>query len=105
MFETTLTPAAIDPAADGDALRFPAWPEIVARLAAARDLRIALGKARNEASGSFARFAQSQAAAGNEEVNDTTQSVNPNGLAHGKTVRGMVVSAADDAVDTDRETR
>ena len=102
MYETTLTPAALDRAADGDALRVPAWPEIVARLAAVRDLRAALGKVRSEAGGSFARFV---AAADNEEVNDTPQSVNPNGLAHGKAGRGMVIRAADDAGNADRETR
>lgn len=101
MFETTLAPAAFDEAAAGDVLRTPAWSELVARLSATRDLRMALGQARHAGCGSFARFAMHEG----KDLNGVADSINPNGLASSKTVAGMVAEAADDAVNADRETR
>ena len=101
MFETTLNPAAFDDAANGESLRIPAWEELAARLTAARDLREALSRAGIACKGSFAGFAANEG----QEVNGEADSINPNGLAHSKTDRGMVAAAADGAVSADRETR
>ena len=86
----------------GGALRVPGWPDIVARLAAAHDLRAALAKGSARDRGSFAGFAAERE---QKEVNESAARVNPTGLAHGKTGRGIADPAVPDAVDADRETQ
>lgn len=95
MFQTTLTPAA--PARLGEAAPpgVPAWPDLVARLAAARDLRQALRGTRSRG-GSFTRLARSM-----ESVNAIGLPVNPNDLASGKAAGAH----RPHAIEVDRETR
>ena len=62
MFEGQIVPAAVEDAPDstpeGGALRAPAWPELVARIAAAHDLRHAMARAGAHPAGNFACFGE-----------------------------------------------
>lgn len=99
MFEANLSSTALEEPADGDALRIPGWEEIVAQLAAARDLRIALRHPGMSGRGSFSQLS----AMGVAGVNGETCSVNPTGLARGKTQQAKNVDAANHATVADRE--
>lgn len=80
MFEGTIVPAVVDEADEGGALRPPCWGEIVARLAAANDLRRAMAAVGGIPAGNFGRFAKRE-----KGVSPAGQHlVNPDDLAHGK---------------------
>ena len=100
MFEGPIVPAA-ESATQGGALRVPVWPELVARLAAAHDLRRAMMLAVAHPAGNFACFGEcGEGASGPGEP-----LVNPDGLVHGKGPGGMAFVTANCAVTGDRETR
>lgn len=105
MFEGQIVPAAVEDAADsaaeGGTLRVPAWPELVARLAAAHDLRRAMARAGAHPSGNFACFGEW----GEGAFDQGQPIVNPDGLVHGKGPGGMVLAAANGAATASRETR
>lgn len=77
MFESTIVPAVVDRTAEGGALRAPCWEEIVARLAAADDLRRAMACAGTRPAGNFERFGESMPQPGQHLVNHDD-------LIHGK---------------------
>jgi hypothetical protein len=101
MFEGQIVPAAADSAREGGALRVPAWPELVARLAAAHDLRRAMARAGSYPAGNFACFGE----CGEGVSGEGEPLVNPDGLMHGKGPGGMAFAAANGAVMASRETR
>ena len=109
MFEGQIVPAAIDAAADsppgsraeGGALWVPAWAELVARLAAAHDLRRAMARAGAVPAGNFSCFGE----CGEGALDQGERLVNPDGLVHGKGPGGMAFVAAKCAVTASRETR
>ncbi|MXP15131.1 hypothetical protein GRI44_10265 [Altererythrobacter confluentis] len=103
MFETTNTHAGFDAAMDGAAdemlLRPIAWSELVARLAAARDLRRLLVREASPAGGRFTAFADFR----NAMLNDAQEDVNPDGLGARKDVEAIEVCAANNVTPGDRE--
>ena len=101
MFEGHFIPATADSATEGAALRAPAWPELVARLAAAQDLRRAMARPGVHPAGNFDRFGERHAISPAQRE----RRVNPDGLVHGKGNGGMIPAAANGAVAGDRETR
>lgn len=80
MFEGTIVPAVVDRTAEGGAMRSPCWGEIVARLAAANDLRRAMTVVAGVPAGNFRRFAEREAC----PPRHGQYLVNPDDLAHGK---------------------
>lgn len=80
MFEGKIVPAVVDSMADGGALRVPGWTEIVARLAAAHDLRRSLALAGDHPAGNFDRFGEW----GEGALDQGERLVNPDALGHGK---------------------
>lgn len=100
MMERPLFPADGESAAPDGALHAPAWPELTARLAAARDLRASLARNGLRTGGGFARFCASEA----DPVNKQPGSVNLTGSVHGKDV-AAILSPPDmgSPVQADRE--
>jgi len=101
MFEARHISAAHVGDPKGAALRTPAWEELVARLAAARDLRRTLTIANRGRGGSFVRFAHHDAG----PVNAKQGGVNQPGLADGRAAAGIVGAATEVAVSADRDTQ
>ena len=106
MLESPLLPSGAADTAGGDLLRIPAWAELSARLAAARDLRGVLATAPVRAAGSFTRFVALDPA----PVNEARGSVNLTGLADVKCDQGKVPASQGDGevaavTRADRETR
>lgn len=98
MFEGTLP----SPAPEGlGAPRVPAWTDLVAKLAAARDLRGVLARAGGDEGSSFAPRAARALAL--RELGKG--SVNPDALADGKATEDNNEAAAHPAGHGDRETR
>jgi hypothetical protein len=84
-----------------DAAHAPAWPDLVAKLAAARDLRGVLARVASDEGSSFAPQAARALA-----LRDLGKgSVNPDALADGKTTEDNNEAAAHPAGHGDRETR
>lgn len=100
MMERPLFPADSESATADGALHVPAWPELTARLAAARDLRAALADNGLRASGGFARFCASDT----QPVNKQRDCVNPTGSVDSKDV-AAILSPPDmgSPVQADRE--
>ncbi|MBD3774038.1 MAG: hypothetical protein IE921_10715 [Rhodobacteraceae bacterium] len=99
MFETSFPPAAHAGSADGMQLHAFAWPELVARLAAAQELRGLLAGRRYSAAGSFDGGAAGHLARrGNDE-----RAVNPIALAHDKPDAANSRCVANGATSGDRE--
>lgn len=100
MMERPLFPADGESAAPDGALHTPAWSELTARLAAARDLRASFAHTRQRAGGGFSRFC----ATASQPVNAWPGSVNPTGSVHGKDV-AAILSPPDmgSPVQADRE--
>ncbi|WP_374407095.1 hypothetical protein [Pelagerythrobacter sp.] len=104
MFEGQIVPASTgslgDSTGEDAALRVPAWPDLVARLAAGHELRRALSHAAKHPAGNFDRFGTS----GEGYPERSQLLVNPDDLSHGKGLRGMVFPAASDVAMASRET-
>lgn len=100
MMERPLFPADSESAAADGVLHVPVWPELTARLAAARDLRAALADNDPRARGGFARFCASDI----QPVNKQQACVNPTGSVDGKDV-AAILSPPDmgSPVQADRE--
>ncbi|AKM08227.1 hypothetical protein [Pelagerythrobacter marensis] len=99
MFEGKIVPAVVDSAADGGSLTIPGWADLVARLAAANELRRAVSRQSLHRTGNFECF-------GNREdgVAGTREPiVNPDDLAHGKGAGGIVPPTANNVRTGDRE--
>ncbi len=85
------------------------WGDLVARLAASRDLHTLIARRNRPDAGNFARFAKvglSQAGALNNvstQVNPNKFAINPNILADGKPLGGNDLSTAQRAAEGDRE--
>jgi hypothetical protein len=101
MFEGNIAHPTRDAVPGQASLRPLEWPALVAQLAAARDLRAALGRTNRVPGGSFARLA----AGADERVNESDPGINHGGLAHGKSTAAIIAAVADTAADADRETR
>lgn len=101
MFEARCISAGPGGGIDGAALRVPAWEELVARLAAVRDLRRSLADANRARGGSFTRFAQPHP----EAVNAASGEINQPGLADGRGNAGIVRAATKDAASAERDTQ
>lgn len=72
------------------------WPDLVARLAAARDLRAELAEAEDVALASFDPHGAAHLAAhGEKPPVEGKRSVNPDGLVNGKGHGGIIHSAID----------
>lgn len=82
-------------------LRVPAWSDLAARLAAARDLRGTLQPERGCDGGSFGRFVSVE----REPLNANGPSVNPTGLADGKGAGRNVAASSAGSAPADREMR
>lgn len=95
MFEAAIMPAV---ARQGDALRPLDWGELVARFAAARDLRSLVARSAGNA-GSFV------AGAGMLRAADGQRPVNHNALGRGKAPTAISVAAAGEADVGDQGTR
>ena len=105
MIEGKLSSVVAEQAVGAGALRAFAWDELVAKLAAARDLRELFAGSRGESLASFApQAARSLALCGSAEEADQG-SVNPDALGAGKGVRAKTIAAAGEAGDCDREMR
>jgi hypothetical protein len=99
MFEARHISAAPGGSRDGAAVRVPQWEELVARLAAARDLRRSLGDATRARGGGFARFAQPH----RQAVNTCEGEINQPGLADGRGGAGIVGAATAEAASAHRD--
>jgi hypothetical protein len=98
MFEGILPSPA---SAGSGALRAPAWPELVARLAAARDLRGTFARPGGAPFASFAPIAASELASRDADKG----SVNRDALVDGKGDGDTTKAAAQLAGHGDRETQ
>ena len=100
MFEGSILRDHVAETGDGLALRELAWADLVARLAATRELRGALARAQFPDGGGFDRFAQVRQSAAFEGK----RRVNRNALADGKIdPANGEGQAADRAANCDRE--
>ena len=86
-------------------MRVIAWPDLVARLTARAELRLALARTPGGRSASFDGMLAARLAAGTFDAAFDTREINPIALGHGKHPRGKDVAAAGGAVSNDRETR
>lgn len=84
---------------EGGALRAIGWPELAARINAARDLRMLLRRDRAFMSASFADAAAGYFAG----LEDGKPAVNPDGLSHRKPCDCMAGEADREAQTGDRE--
>jgi len=99
MYEAAITVTTPNDAPEGTQLRAPQWPELVAKLAAMRELRLSLARQESGSIGAFSSFARFRgelshqpdshnrkraAAPESQIVNETARSVNPNALADRK---------------------
>ena len=105
MFEARDICAAQPARPTGGGLRTPDWGELVARLGAVRDLRLALAGTNRTRGGSFARFAMGQTEALACAVNAKQDAVNQPGLVDGKGTTGIEAPAREQAATTDRDTQ
>lgn len=96
MYEGPIKAADYANAGESPVLRHLRWTELVARIAATRDVRQSLSEEGKGGQASFAAFhcrpQQESKQAGNHDV-----------LSHGKIVRLSRAQAADDAAPGDRE--
>jgi hypothetical protein len=99
MFEGLVSSVSPQQAAEPGTFRAVEWPDLVAKFAAARDLRELFAADARRSLASFAPDA-AQALAGCAQAE---RDVNPEALSHGKFHGPTEVSAANDARDGDRE--
>lgn len=99
MFEGTLPSVSPHGSAKAGAMRAVAWPELVAKFAAARDLRTLWAGGTRQSLASFA----TGAAGALGHFGDVKPPVNPDALVDGKGLWARTIAAADDARDGDRE--
>jgi hypothetical protein len=99
MYETQLEIPALAEAATGDALAVIAWPNLVASLAARRDLRRVLLAREPGCGASFNPMAAAMLA----ELAGGKRDVNRDALADGKYPSAKVAGAAGTAASGDRE--
>ena len=103
MFENKSITAAAIPAGEGKALKAIAWPELTARINAARDLRRVLRRDNTCMMASFTDAAAGYFDARESAAEQGKQTVNPDALEHGKPAQRMDAEAAGEAVTGDRE--
>ena len=107
MFESTtlLDPAREEPATGAESLpRRPfAWAELVARLAATRDVRSAMAEVSHGHGGSFLAAERLMDGAFAHSNPKHESAVNPVGLTDGKAGGALCAEAAADAANVDRE--
>ncbi len=99
MFEGNLTDNGFTKPEEGAALQPLEWPVLVARLAAARDLRGVYARRKMTGGGNFANFSTEQSV----NLNETGSRVNPDALADCKPHEAKMSPAAQDAETGDRE--
>ncbi|MDN3646972.1 hypothetical protein QWY75_12230 [Pontixanthobacter aestiaquae] len=99
MFEGNLTDTGFTKAAESPVLQPLEWPVLVARLAAARDLRGVFARRKMSGGGNFASFSTEQSA----NLNEIGFGINPDTLADCKTHEAKMSPAAQDAETGDRE--
>lgn len=99
MFEGKIVPAVVDSAADGGPLSVPGWAELVARLAAANELRRAVSCEGRHRAGNFECFGSR----GEGSLPTCEPIVNPDDLAYGKGAGGNVLATANNRRTGDRE--
>lgn len=105
MYEANLSSITAAQADDSGAMRAFEWDELVAKLAAARDLRGLFAAARGDSPGSFAAGAAHAFAIAEKTSSPNKGSVNPDALGAGKRPGARTVAAAVEAGDCDREMR
>ncbi len=98
MYEGPIQAADFAGSEESPILRQLRWTDLVARIAATRDLRPAPVGSADDAHASFAAFHREPGGEGQHPVNRDA-------LAHGKLSRIMPPDAANTAGDGDRETR
>ena len=101
MFEGPIPSVSPAGPAEAGALNAVGWPELVAKLAAARDFRAVMAGAQRGSLASFAPHA-ARALAGREFGE---RPVNPDGLGRGKVRGANTAASVDDAGECDREKR
>ena len=99
MFENKAITAAAIPANEGTALKAIAWPELAARINAARDLRSVL---RRDGSCMMASFTDAAAGYFSQEE-DSKRPVNPDALEHGKPAGCTTGGTESEVSESDRE--
>lgn len=99
MFEGTIPSGSSAGPAEAGVLNGFAWPELVAKLAAARDLRAIFAADSRQSLASFAEGAARALA----DCGHAERYVNPDDLTDGKAHTATYVSVADHARDGDRE--
>jgi hypothetical protein len=99
MFERNLLEAGYAGAVESGALRPLEWSVLVARLAAARDLRSIFARGKSASGGNFARFSTDPSA----NLNTLASCVNRDDLADGKDNGAIMPAAAGPAETGDRE--
>ena len=97
MYEGPIKAADYASAGESPVMRQLRWTELVARIAATRDIRQALSDEGKPAQASFAAFHCNP-------VQESHQGVNHDVLSHGKITRLSRGQAASDAAPGDRET-
>ena len=100
MFEGQIEPAELELAKDSPVLRHLRWTDLVARLAATRDLR---SEMQGSGESGFAGFSAALPEIGGQFGEDGKRSVNHDALSHGKFRRANPVAAANDAAQGDRD--
>ena len=103
MFENKSITAAQLPLGEGTALRAIAWPELTARINAARDLRSVLRRDSACMMASFTDAAAGFFASADSFADEGKPTVNPDALGHGKHAQRMDAGADNEAVTGDRE--
>ncbi len=98
MYEGPIRAADYAASEESPILRQLRWTDLVARIAATRDLRAAPAEACEEPCASFTAFQR-------EAGKDGQHTVNRDALTHGKLSRIFPPDAANNAGDGDRETR
>lgn len=99
-----IIPAAI-PAGEGTALKAIAWPELTARINAARDLRSVLRRDSSCMVASFTDAAAGYFASIDDSGEQGKRPVNPDALEHGKSMLCTKANAESEAVESDRDTQ
>lgn len=104
MIEGKLSSVVAEQAVGAGTLHAFAWDELVAKLAAARDLRELFAGSRGGSLASFApQAARALALCESAEGEADQGCINPDALGHGKGVRANTIAAAGEAGDCDRE--
>ena len=103
MFENKAITAATIPSGEGTALKAIAWPELTARINAARDLRSVLRPDSACMMASFTDAAAGYFASIEDPADQDKRPVNPDALEHGKPAGSTTGDAEGEAAKGDRE--